>query len=101
MIYTTDDSTKLINGSSITGTQERTYTNNTTNTSRTTADTDLSIIKTTNKPFVIKGDSIDWTLNYHNAGPQTARDVMVYDLLPNGMQYLSSSYPNPIIASVT
>jgi uncharacterized repeat protein (TIGR01451 family) len=101
MIYSSDDSSKVISGSSITGTQETTYINNTTNTSQIIADADLVITKSTATPFVIKWDRMDWTIDYRNDGPQTANDVTVYDLLPNGLQYESSSHPNPIIATVT
>lgn len=53
---------------------------------------DLSLIKRVNNSRPNKGDTIMFTVEVHNAGPQQANDVTVKDLIPQGMRL---TYANP------
>ncbi|WP_458455817.1 hypothetical protein [Methanobrevibacter sp.] len=47
--------------------------------------TDNKISKSVNKQSISYGDSVVWTLNVTNAGPNNSTDVVVYDTLPEGL----------------
>jgi large repetitive protein len=52
---------------------------------------DLSLTKTVNNTSPNVGDQIIYTINVVNAGPSTATNVEVKDVLPAGLQFISSS----------
>jgi len=52
---------------------------------------DLSIVKSTDKSTVDVGSTLRYTISVHNAGPATARRVVVTDTLPSGVRYSGSS----------
>jgi choice-of-anchor A domain-containing protein/uncharacterized repeat protein (TIGR01451 family)/TQXA domain-containing protein len=52
---------------------------------------DLKIEKTTSKVNPACGDNVTYTIKVTNLGPNAASGVVVNDLLPSGMQYVSSS----------
>ena len=52
---------------------------------------DVSIIKTVNNTNPNYGDKIKWILKITNIGPDKATNVVVEDVLPEGLVYLSSS----------
>ncbi|MFB9311868.1 DUF11 domain-containing protein [Nocardioides plantarum] len=51
----------------------------------------LSIVKTVDRPQAAPGDTVTYTLTARNAGPATARDVVVTDALPAGTTYAGAS----------
>jgi uncharacterized repeat protein (TIGR01451 family) len=51
---------------------------------------DLSIIKTVDKQATFQGDTVNFTVQLQNTGPNTATGVAVLDLLPAGLTYVSS-----------
>lgn len=52
---------------------------------------DLSLTKTINNPTVTVGQPVTFTLNVSNAGPATATNVRVTDLLPPGLTFVSAT----------
>ena len=52
---------------------------------------DLSLTKTVNNTSPNVGNNIIYTINVSNAGPSTATNVEVKDVLPAGLQFVSSS----------
>ncbi|MEM4525867.1 MAG: DUF11 domain-containing protein, partial [Methanothermobacter sp.] len=83
----------LINTATITGTVYDPYTGN--NTADATVgvapEADLGITKTVDNPTPRYGDTIKFTLNATNIGPNTAENVVVVDVLPTGLTYLNSN----------
>ncbi|WP_460964013.1 DUF11 domain-containing protein, partial [Spirosoma litoris] len=57
-----------------------------------TLDTDVSIAKTVNQN-VVNGAPVTYTLTVSNAGPHTAYNIDVRDVLPNGLQLLPGASP--------
>ena len=50
---------------------------------------DLSITKTANATSIHIGDHVKWTINVLNNGPCDAHDILVTDVLPSGIKYVS------------
>jgi len=68
--------------------------NNRNNTAKTPTDpleADLVVSKTVDVPTPNVGDNVTFTVALNNLGPSTARSVVVNDLLPAGLQYVSHS----------
>ena len=55
-------------------------------TSDLVADTDLSLVKDVSTAEALVGEDVVFTLSVSNAGPSTARDVVVTDPLPAGLR---------------
>ena len=53
-----------------------------------TGSADLSIVKTDSPDPVLAGNNLTYTLHVTNAGPSTADDVVVTDVLPNGTSFV-------------
>ncbi|MBC7117634.1 MAG: DUF11 domain-containing protein [Methanobacteriaceae archaeon] len=83
----------LINTATITGTVYDPYTaNNTANATVTVApEADLRIIKVVNQTVVNYLDTVKFTLTVANLGPDTATNVVVTDVLPAGLEFVSST----------
>jgi uncharacterized repeat protein (TIGR01451 family) len=56
---------------------------------------DVSITKTATPGTVIAGQQVDYVITVSNAGPQTATNVRVVDLIPFGTSLVSLSVNNP------
>jgi len=52
---------------------------------------DLSLTKTVDTPTPNPGDTIEYTITVSNGGPSTATSVIVEDVLPAGVTYVSDS----------
>jgi uncharacterized repeat protein (TIGR01451 family) len=68
--------------------------NNRNNTAKTPTDplgADLVVSKEVNDPTPNVGDDVTFTVTLQNLGPSTAQSVVVNDLLPTGLQYVSHS----------
>ncbi|MDT5270100.1 MAG: hypothetical protein QOH49_2286 [Acidobacteriota bacterium] len=52
---------------------------------------DLSLSKTVNNPNPIQGQNVTFTLTLTNAGPSNATNVVVTDLLPAGLTFVSAT----------
>jgi uncharacterized repeat protein (TIGR01451 family) len=52
---------------------------------------DLSLTKSVDTPATFQGDTVSFTLQLENAGPDPASGVVVSDALPAGLGYISSS----------
>ena len=50
---------------------------------------DLGVVKTVDNPYPDYGDVIEWYINVTNNGPDDAFDIVVKDLLPDGLELLS------------
>ena len=50
---------------------------------------DLELIKSSDKPVYKKGDKMFWTIVVINHGPSTAKDVVVSDVMPVGIKFIS------------
>ncbi len=61
---------------------------------------DLALTKTVDRPFAVQGDTVTFTLQLDNYGPNPASGVVVMDLLPAGMTYsahaVSQGTYNPV-----
>lgn len=51
---------------------------------------DISLIKTADRRIVYLGDVIQYTVNVSNAGPDSATNVVLRDILPDGLSFVSS-----------
>jgi uncharacterized repeat protein (TIGR01451 family) len=51
---------------------------------------DLEIVKLVNSSIVYLNDSVSWTILVVNHGPSVARDVVVRDVLPNGLKLIDT-----------
>lgn len=68
----------------------------------TAANADLSLTGSSTPAAVTQGDNLTYTLNIHNAGPQTATNVVLTDTLPAATTLVGSSVPcSQIGASLT
>ncbi|MEN6330126.1 MAG: Ig-like domain-containing protein [Methanobacteriaceae archaeon] len=65
--------------------------NEATQTTTVTNQAPLSITKTTEKTSYQVGDTVTYTVQVTNQGPSTARNLVITDNVPEGLQYLSSS----------
>lgn len=54
---------------------------------------DLQIIKTVDKPVARVGSLVNFTIKVKNLGPGVSEGSTVFDLLPNGFTFVSSSLP--------
>ena len=73
-----------------TTTKESNYTNNKAkNTTKGLPIVDLELIKSSDKPVYKKGDKMFWTIVVINHGPSTAKDVVVSDVMPVGIKFIS------------
>ena len=54
---------------------------------------DLQLTKTVDKPIASVGSIVNFTLKIKNLGPNTTEGATVFDLLPNGFTFISSSLP--------
>ena len=52
---------------------------------------DVSILKTSSPTSTQPGDQVVWTLSATNDGPSTALDVVISDVLPAGVTFVSAS----------
>lgn len=52
---------------------------------------DLSLSKTVNNPNPIQGQNVTFTLTLANAGPSNATNIVVTDLLPAGLNFVSAT----------
>ncbi len=52
---------------------------------------DLSLTKTVNNKVPVLGSEVEYTITVSNAGPNTATNVRVKDVLPAGLEFVSSS----------
>ena len=50
---------------------------------------DLVIVKTVSNSTPRKGDVIVWTISVTNNGPDNAKEVLIEDVLPNGLTFIS------------
>ena len=64
---------------------------------------DSSILKSASQDEFNYGDKVMWTLTIVNNGPNTATNVVVNDVLPNGLSFISSDNGdyNPRTGSLT
>jgi len=57
------------------------------------ATSDLQLTKTVDKPVARVGSIVNFTLRVKNLGPNVTEGATVFDLLPNGFTFISSSLP--------
>ena len=83
----------FVNTAAVVGSVYDPYTaNNTANATVGVApEADLGITKTVNNTAPRYGDIIKFTMNVVNVGPDAAENVVVSDLLPSGLQFVSAS----------
>ncbi len=58
-----------------------------------TVSSDLQLTKTADKSTARVGSIINFTIKVKNLGPNTSEGSTVFDLLPNGFNFISSSLP--------
>lgn len=56
-----------------------------------TESTDLAITKTVDKSVAWAGDILRYTITYENKGPKNAKNVLISDRLPEGVDFVSST----------
>ncbi len=54
---------------------------------------DVEVIKKVSNFTPNKYDNVNWTITVYNAGPNAAENVVVTDVLPNGLRYVSNVAP--------
>ncbi|WP_295115891.1 CARDB domain-containing protein [uncultured Methanobrevibacter sp.] len=54
---------------------------------------DVQVIKRVSNFTPNKYDNVNWTITVYNAGPNVAENVVVTDVLPNGLRYVSNAPP--------
>ena len=54
---------------------------------------DLQLTKTVDKPVARVGSQVNFTLKVKNLGPNISNGATIFDLLPNGFTFVSSSLP--------
>jgi len=54
---------------------------------------DLQLIKTVDKSVARVGTQVNFTLKVKNLGPNSTEGATIFDLLPNGFTFVSSSLP--------
>ncbi|WP_246859237.1 SdrD B-like domain-containing protein [Spirosoma sp. KCTC 42546] len=59
-----------------------------------TLNTDVSIAKTVSTAFVKNGEPVTYTITVSNAGPHTAKNIDVRDVLPKGLELVPASSPS-------
>ena len=59
-----------------------------------TLNADVSIAKTVSKAFVKTGEPVTYTITVSNAGPHTAKNIDVRDVLPKGLELVPASSPS-------
>ncbi|MVM34724.1 DUF11 domain-containing protein [Spirosoma sp. HMF4905] len=59
-----------------------------------TLNTDVSILKTASTAFVKNGEPVTYTITVSNAGPYTAKNIDVRDVLPKGLELVPASSPS-------
>jgi uncharacterized repeat protein (TIGR01451 family) len=55
------------------------------------ANADLSIVKSNGAAFAVTGSSFSYTINVANAGPSNAANVVVTDVIPVGLTFVSAT----------
>src|SRR4051812_37296647 len=56
-----------------------------------TATADLAVTKTVSNPTPNVGDTVTFTVTLTDYGPNNATDVILSDLLPDGLQFVSAA----------
>lgn len=56
-----------------------------------TESTDLVVTKTVDKSVAWAGDNLKYTITYENKGPKNAKNVLISDKLPEGVEFISST----------
>ena len=54
---------------------------------------DVQVIKRVSNFTPNKYDNVNWTITVYNVGPNVAKNVVVTDVLPNGLRYVSNAPP--------
>ena len=54
---------------------------------------DVEVIKKVSNFTPNKYDNVNWTITVYNVGPNVAKNVVVTDVLPNGLRYVSNAPP--------
>ena len=54
---------------------------------------DVTVVKTVSNHTPNKGETIVWTIAVYNNGPNVAENVVVEDILPEGLEYVSHERP--------
>jgi uncharacterized repeat protein (TIGR01451 family) len=57
-------------------------------------ESDIAVFKSVNNTNPNFGDTVTYTINVTNYGPDTAGDVVVFDLLPSGLVFISANDTN-------
>jgi uncharacterized repeat protein (TIGR01451 family) len=65
--------------------------NNTASATETPQQADLALTKTASNPTPLVGDTVTFTVTLNNAGPDTATNVRINDLLPSGLSFVSAA----------
>ncbi|MDR6560248.1 SdrD B-like domain-containing protein [Arcicella sp. BE140] len=81
----------IINPASVTSLKDPNLTNNSSSVTINGENADLSLIKTVSNLTPHVGDTLTYTLTVNNAGPNTATNVEVKDIIPAGMVFVSST----------
>ena len=58
-----------------------------------TVNSDLQLTKTADKSVARVGSIVNFTIKVKNLGPSTSEGSVIFDLLPNGFTFISSSLP--------
>ena len=75
--------------------------NNTSNTPTDPQEADLVVSKTVDNPRPNVGDTVTFTITLDNLGPSTSQNVVVNDLLPSGLLFVSDTASTGSYASNT
>ena len=100
-LSTVPDGRVFINTASVTSSTEDTNPGNNSDDAQTQVFGDYEVVveKSASTLTPKAGETLVYTINVHNNGPSTAKNVEIKDLLPDGLKYVNATGPEGVFCS--